>query len=1805
MSLNKWMLLLLLVTLKLTSQAQVIQLLMDRNPPPIAYDWLKNPQPIKIIITSPTALGYMKVKVLVTRQGRNVITTNLNSALPIYVGAGTKYFLGTDLWTANSFNVSFSDINLTSGKLKPDDYQICVTLVTNSGTPVGNLSCSNFQITEFQEPTLIYPLANDQVAENNAMGLAFRWTAVTPNYNGLVKYRFELFEIPVGMSAIQAINLAPIEQQTTNITQFLWINAKIKIDQRKKAGVSSYRYVWRVRAIDGVTQEPIGKNTGALLGYSELRELTINTITSNPNQIVGNNSNVPKNFSEPVLAFPINSEALDGEDAYKAINFKWKKVSPTYNGVVTYLFKVWELPSGQSVSNAMKANPILNKEIQQDSSYSWKRELYEFSDKRFVWQVQAIDQQTKKPIGSKKGTDLGFSENEEFVIKSVSLKEPVAIAPAKDGKVSFDNLKSGLKFQWNAVTPNTKQKIWYTINLYEKRNKGVDTLILSRKIKDSVEFTWKTERKNEGNFYWNVFASDSINRAVGVRNGSSKGFSENNNFELKSDVKDDSLVITDCDGNKKVISNKGLARSPSVTDFKNKFVKLNEFSMLIKEASGNSNSLKGRGSIVVSWLKTPLAVEFEGITIDAAKMTVTKGEIFAMQDDLANELPKFLKKLDGKNLTKNDAKKLNAKLKANKATKLILDQSLDKNISTLTEDNTPKLPLGINNLLGYTIAISEMKFTPEKNILVGIAIIPYNKDEEEDVISFAANNIEFGASSPSKGGGQLVLLEDFNIVDTAQNSYGITLKALVNNKPSTYIEWDCKGFKNLKTTVDINFPRNWLTPIKEDGESTDNEKVQGRAIADISNLNDWILDLSLNPCEIQGLDGVELSVKKLVIDNSDSRNADGMKFPSGYTGNTKNDFRGFYLKNAQLTLPKFYNKSTDTTGISIELERFIITKQGISGNVTVGSKENPVVNLSSGTVGDFQASIGSIELDILNKSLKKATVTGQMVLPISQSNSQTPNTLNYEASWTAVSKKKGAAVQLIVTPEGKLSTDLIGGADLKLDKNSTIEITYEKGKTKKDKGKVTSTVKLNGEIALEKKLLNKFDASIGMKFQGLGFEYDNSKTKKRFTFNKGTFAFASPQKKVGGFPVTFTQVSLINDENETPGYDATASLSMSVSLNLGDNISGSTRVLLKGGIKKENNIFKPSFLSADIDSIKIDAKLSAVDLNATLVFYSNNPTYGNGFLGTATANFKKAGMLMASIRFGSMINTNNENYRYWYVDGKIVLKNAIPIIGPLGLKGAGVSAWYHMKQQKGTSLTVQDVNVSSDNTGTGQSGATFTPDNQTLFGFTILGILTHTKSDKTFNGDISLSAEFNTSGGINFLKLAGNGYVGAGMYEREKAPIKGSLVANYDFTQNIFDLNVAVGIKYPPVSPIIETTQDATFNLYVNGKEKTNGEPKWRLTVGTPTSPNQLKYFSINTWAYFRAGNDLVTNSSFQPVTIAGLKGVDPSFKTVPDAVDENAKGGKGLDFGIGFNKAGSVSVGPFSGSYSVGAELNLCMAQYDATNGCVTDKFNYWYARGGIAAWADANVGFKGLINARLAAAALMQAGAPDPIWIKGRVAGKFTLKVIFISININASVPFTYGTVCQPKRPLASNDITEQGGGIEDIETEYLVEIGDFSMHSSGNTDRLTAVPIVSPFELSYENENNTFTLDVMENGVKKTKTYKVTIEWIVQGTLLMNPGAGANWPGSPKLQWGTYNMKDYNGLLRKDGEGYALGTFINSDGSVRNKRFCYKSDYSTYVIATLMVKNANNQWEVAKKQNGTEIKKQTKSVSFRTHN
>src|ERR1051325_1430655 len=130
--------------------------------------------------------------------------------------------------------------------------------------------------------------------------------------------------------------------------------------------------------------------------------------------------------------------------------------------------------------------------------------------------------------------------------------------------------------------------------------------------------------------------------------------------------------------------------------------------------------------------------------------------------------------------------------------------------------------------------------------------------------------------------------------------------------------------------------------------------------------------------------------------------------------------------------------------------------------------------------------------------------------------------------------------------------------------------------------------------------------------------------------------------------------------------------------------------------------------------------------------------------------------IYSRLQFGSTTYNNGSTpYRYWFVDAKVTLPPTagIPLFPNFALYGGGLGAWRHMNVSYFPPANATTVaNTTSTVTDT-MSGATYTPNFPTAFGFKVLGIIGVYPTPRTFNADASLEGQFAQSGGLTSISF--------------------------------------------------------------------------------------------------------------------------------------------------------------------------------------------------------------------------------------------------------------------------------------------------------------------------------------------------------------------------------------------------------------------------------------------------------------------
>jgi len=903
-------------------------------------------------------------------------------------------------------------------------------------------------------------------------------------------------------------------------------------------------------------------------------------------------------------------------------------------------------------------------------------------------------------------------------------------------------------------------------------------------------------------------------------------------------------------------------------------------------------------------------------------------------------------------------------------------QNIDYN--GLNEYTTPvKLPLGVNMPNNDQLAITEMVFRPNKSEfnLVAAKETPPDWGNPQQLVGFEAKNIQFHPNQIVTPPERIELIEDV-YVGNPNNNIAFTFKAPATNHPGCYIEWNENGFSQFGLELEAAFTRDWLIPVPDDGVS----KSAANLTATGTDWNDLLFVGNLPDSEIVDSDGMTIEANTISYDMSDVINPPNMVFPENYPAgaDTSDTFRGFYMKNLNVKLP--HGWQTHAGGQpEISVQDMIINNTGL----TLYAEATNVAQFPSVEVADMSASIDTVFVNISASSLVEAGIQGRLALPVSKVDS-IQNPLQYNALFhVAQNPTEHTNFQLSIEPTGPIYAYLLKG-QMTLSPTSNI-IGYV------DKNKRTFQSTLNGNFEWNDVQLGPVKhVNFNLEFQGIEFNYNSSLANNKMQFDAGHWSFASPQKFLANFPVTIENIDFSNMATNSNQY-LHGKLNFDVIFNLSNNIGGQSKMGVELSVEKNPSgsqlgKFKPKYIGTSIDDVSVYAHLSAVTVDGTLQFRNEDPVYGNGFKGELSATFKTPHVSITALgEFGNTEYLYSSTYRYWRVEAAAKFQPGLPFLPGVSFYGFGGGAYSNME-----STLVQA-------SGNDPAKYTFSPHKGNL-GFKVQATIGSTPKVESFNADVGLQGQFSSSQGLIDIGFDGAFYVGAPLMpqtKRNKAQIKGTLLANYNFPDKHFYFNTTVDINKPPAV----VAQNQNIVLDINGK--TNN---WYMKFGEPTNVNNASIFNFNLYEYLMFGNDIQAPANgftegFRQSYHSTL-GTYPGMPSAP-GVNNNSATGRGFALGVGFSIDKDVDKN-LVGSYKLylalaaGAEVNLSMMEYNGQN-CANPSqrigFNGWRARGSIGfyvnAAADVKKGSQTWNIANIKVGGWLDAKFPRPTYVTGAVDG------------------------------------------------------------------------------------------------------------------------------------------------------------------------------------------------------------------------
>ncbi len=990
---------------------------------------------------------------------------------------------------------------------------------------------------------------------------------------------------------------------------------------------------------------------------------------------------------------------------------------------------------------------------------------------------------------------------------------------------------------------------------------------------------------------------------------------------------------------------------------------------LTSVANGASDKLTGEGEIDAPLFNTKLKATFQNLKVNAAHK-VYQGKAIGAYDPGA-QVDQALKDYSNNlgNIAEEKVKTVTDYVKTHQ-----------KYVENFVDVQAQGLPFAWNKLFNsklQLVNIVAIEFAPDGarlNACLNFQIPEANNK----IIAFAQKNVCFHPTGLSVDGLQkLTMLGNDKTFNWGQN-VTVKLKA-ANGNNGCFVKWDCEGYKEMQLHGEFIFAESLLENADGNGPVKAGFKFTAAAWGEM------IGAIDMDPFVVKGFKGMRMDFNQVVLDYSDSKNAEGMSFPVNYNGNKGNDWRGFYFKQIDVTLPDYLKQNKQN--IKITMSNALINKMGFTGKVKV----QPVFNLDKGNLGGWAFSMDKFALAFVNNSLTEGKFEGKLKIPVAQTG------LGYKCLLS--NSNQGVKTAFEVSNLDDINVPM-WGASLSIYNGSSVSVTAVNND-------VTVKAILSGDLTIDKQFASL--KNVAVKIPDVKFQNFKIQNKKPY-LSADYFKFSSPQKSFAGFPVSIKPTDGITIKFKNNGTMAGIQLGFHVGLdgNGQSALSGGTSFTIWGQMEEQNGKQTWQLAKPELNSIYLKANIAACEIEGSINLYNGDPTFGDGFKGSLKVTFRPLIELSATVQFGSTkYNNGNQRYRYWYFDAMAKLNAGIMVYPGFGIYGFGGGAYYHMEPTKAMPNAAaldgdpdQVANFDQDTPGQSSTGVTYKPNPGIAFGFKATIIMGTMPSPKAFNGDLTLEMNFNNGGGINMIAISGAGYFVSVPDPQNRPGDDAIITATAEFVYSnelksfdgLIDINfnIKVGNK-----TIIEGGGDVAMHF---------SSGKWFIKFGTPDSPMPLNVLDLlEIKSYFMIGKNSLGPMPDLPTEPINFKAHFPTFNQ-KNPRSPSTELGSGFAFGQQLNiNTGEMTFLIFYARIAISFGYDISILNLDAVCDKIPGKMglNGWYAQGQVYAGLEASVGMR--LNLWFAKAdvelfnvgiyAGLKAGLPNPTWLKGAVKGTYSV--------------------------------------------------------------------------------------------------------------------------------------------------------------------------------------------------------------------
>ena len=941
------------------------------------------------------------------------------------------------------------------------------------------------------------------------------------------------------------------------------------------------------------------------------------------------------------------------------------------------------------------------------------------------------------------------------------------------------------------------------------------------------------------------------------------------------------------------------------------------------------------------------------------------------------------------------------------------------------------------------IVVDNVKFTP-----LGASLDAYFSSAlpgSNQFVAFQAVGVRFHP-------GGLIGENRMQLVTDITTVWSNKIQLTILNSENSYVSFDCEGLRGISIDGKVEFCPDLLVALHPDSlHAVPEENVTGTFTATMPQWGQFVADMSMTPFEIPRLKDWGWEVQNMVFDFSDEITPASVTFPEGYsnpdvdgetlTGADNPRWTGFYLRTARVKLPKaFYGARGEP--VQAGVTDVIIDQTGFTGNAFAINVLSP----ERGRMGNWAFSLDTLQLGIRHNQFHHVGFSGTTQVPAFD------NALKY-----ACLIQPDSAYRFSVGIGEDTMRMSAWKADVELYKNTRIELDYDvsdrafsasaylfgKATMKPTIGRAANpkdTLQLANlqfqdfVVSTQKPYLiniGTWEYSAGNEQKLSGFpltiqEISLGKDGDEEEAEEGSEEIEEEAEEVAEAPSDSTRVAL----------KITAAVNLVGANDRGFSAEGTVRVLFDVELDTVQVKQVWTYAGVRVDRFSLDVSGAAYELAGRLDYYEDDETYGSGFRAMINATFTPRFTVTAVAQFGE-----KNTYRYWFADALVSFNPGIALgTTGLGVYGFGGGASYKVTRQAFTSIVLPDSASLAAPTdmeaviGRSMSGTIYVPDSTAGLGIKAIIALGTVPKPEVFNGTLTFEVIFNESWGVRSIGFIGDGRFltppprpgqGAG-----QPALRCVLNMNYDFENRAFHADLDVYVNHMSI-----VTGAYPNNLAGRGTIHTDPED-WYIHIGTPQRRIMLSYSLAGLSNLAKPGASPSSSQDTSSLVIDWSKvgllltayldagTVLPPFPDIPQRVQSILGGG---DFqmvsrddprfasggGIMFGASVEVSIPDitflmFYANFAAGMGFDVMVRNYGLDARCAGNEnssspigINGWYASGQLWAYIEGSIGIKvNLFTVKgrfriidLAAAAVLQARLPNPLWARGIVGGRFSI--------------------------------------------------------------------------------------------------------------------------------------------------------------------------------------------------------------------